>query len=243
MRKIVYLILLVVINGYVFSQNTDFFADYLSVIEVDDYQKTLSWLEKNSNQYKEYMDGCPKNIATVAYNEKKYNAMKATVDFDKKLLTIFIGSCAGGHPSTPPTIFECIKNNDQKYVEYYLSKGVPINITWEIIANLPENLYSMSISEEMRLFLKKKGCPEYVQVNNYKCETVDNHINVRSLPGISGKVLFQVNNNEIGELQQITSYEETISGNKNRWYYISFLNGKSGWVFGQFVHVLWLDGM
>jgi hypothetical protein len=242
MKKI-FVVIFCILQLCVYSQEKDFLTEFIDQIQLDNFQTTITWLNSNNARYQEYMAGCPKNIVTVSYEEKKYNAMDAVVVFDKSLLSRFIPSCAGGHASTPPTIFQCIKNNDLKYVKYLLDKGTPKMISWEIIASLPRNLFSYASTDEMRKLLLDNGCPQNISVNNYNCEISDDHVNVRASPGIAGKVQFQVNRNDIGIVSMITPINETIAGNTNRWCFVKFENGKSGWVFGQFVHIFWLDGM
>ena len=130
------------IASLIYSQESDYITDFRNVITTDNYQVTLSWLNSNSARYAEYMKGCPKNIVSVAYEEQRYKAMDAAIDYNTGLLSVFIESCAGGHPSTPPPIFQCVRNNDFNMVTHLFERGTPKDITWEIIGRNPENLYS-----------------------------------------------------------------------------------------------------
>src|SRR5574344_524209 len=244
MKKQIILFTLMLACFSIFCQEYDFSKEYNKIITVNKYDETKNWLNEHKKDFDDYMACCPDNIITIAYEAKKYNSMKAAMEFEPKLLNMFISSCSGGHPSTPPTIFFCVMRNDFKYAEYFLQKGVSSNIVWEKPCEDPENLYSCAKSNEMRNLLKKYSCPETIDVDNYVCEINDTHVNVRDCPDIKkGKVLFQVNKSERGTITKSTWYYNKIADQTERWYFIKFDNEKSGWIFGQYAHVFRYDGM
>jgi hypothetical protein len=239
--RIISIVLLFLTSISLYSQGIDFEEEYKNVIQNNDFNSTLEWLTNHKYDYINYMNGFSTNIATLAYKEKKFNSMKAALKFQPNLLSLFVGSYAGGHDSTPPTIFITIKNNDIVNSQYLLDIGVSKDLTWNRIAFFPENLLSSAKTPEMIKLLESYNCSRYITVNNYICTAIDNNINVRDSP--NGKVLFQVSKNTKGFIVQITLKDEIISGNTGRWCRIIFDNNKEGWSFSSFYHIPWLDGM
>jgi hypothetical protein len=67
-------------------------------------------------------------------------------------------------------------------------------------------------------------------------------VNAREFPGITARVLFQLDNGSSVETLAITKESETLDGLDSGWVKIRAGDGKTGWVFGAYTGVKGRDG-
>jgi hypothetical protein len=175
----------------------------------------------------------------LLYAMEKHNV--ALLDFVLKLYPSAItdGRQAdhGGVMFSPPVAFVAASTNNKEMVQYFLSKGFPVDYYCDDYNNYAKNLLSVSSNAEMDAYLRSMGVPDEIEFKRQlTTKTVDHDIRVRDRYGLQGKVLAKMPEGLEVELLAITAKSFKADGVEDRWIKIRLPDGTVGWSFYKYFY-------